>query len=558
MVSRKQRFLIKAVFLATSITVMLAEDAAKRFFPDDPMWSEPEPHASGQVAVRKVDDLYDFLANSYVTPRKAAKRGPQPARGVNTLGEVPDSAWYTNRHWRRHMSTPELVQGPGNTTPPDMNGTWRVVSAKSNGVTPGFVIEDSRKNRYVIKFDPVEFPEMASAADVIGSKFFYALGYHTPENYVVHFRRDHLALSGGITWKDSGGKKHPLTDQVIDQMLKPLPQEPSGGYRALASRWIPGEIVGPFSYVGTRSDDPNDLVPHEDRRDLRGLAVFSAWMNHTDTRQINSMDTLVSENGRQYLKHYLLDFGSILGSDGNSAKDPRLGHEYTIASKQEAVQMVTLGFYVPRWMRSRYPNLRGAGVFDSESFDPLSWRPSYPNPAFVMMDREDAFWAAKQVAAFTDDEIRAVVKTGEFSDPRTADWIADCLIKRRDKIGRAWFSQVLPLDNFRVEDGSLAFDDLRAKYGFGPAQAYDVRWYSYDNATDGMQALPGAGGKKIPAAAEAHYLAAAISCSGSSDGACSTPVTVYVRQASSSFEIVGLVRRPAEKIAGTKLPADGK
>ena len=72
------------------------------------------------------------------------------------------------------------------------------------------------------------------------------------------------------------------------------------------------------------------------------------------------------------------------------------------------------------------------------------------------MDREDAFWAAKQVAAFTDDEIRAIVATGELSDPRASDWIAECLIKRRDKIAAAWFPKVLPLNNFHVADGKLA------------------------------------------------------------------------------------------------------
>ena len=29
---------------------------------------------------------------------------------------------------------------------------------------------------------------MASAADVISSKFLYALGYNVPENYIVRFR----------------------------------------------------------------------------------------------------------------------------------------------------------------------------------------------------------------------------------------------------------------------------------------------------------------------------------------------------------------------------------
>ena len=80
--------------------------------------------------------------------------------------------------------------------------------------------------------------------------------------------------------------------------------------------------MGPFSYEGMRTDDPNDIVPHEDRRELRGLRVFAAWLNHHDTRSINSMDTLVEENGIRYLKHYLLDFGSILGSAGFAPKDP--------------------------------------------------------------------------------------------------------------------------------------------------------------------------------------------------------------------------------------------
>ena len=63
------------------------------------------------------------------------------------------------------------------------------------------------------------------------------------------------------------------------------------------------------------------------------------------------------------------------------------------------MQVATLGFYLPKWARVAYPKIRGVGFFDYESFDPISWKPTYPNPAFLRMDREDAFWAAKQVAA---------------------------------------------------------------------------------------------------------------------------------------------------------------
>src|SRR5262249_40411922 len=228
------------------------------------------------------------------------------------------------------------------------------------------------------------------------------------------------------------------------------PSRPAVTYRSMASRFIAGKLVGPFSYDGTRSDDPNDIYPHEDRRELRGLAVFAAWLNHHDTRSIHSMDSLVTENGVPYLKHYLLDFGSTLGSNGTGPKHPWSGHQYTIDNKAAAVQMVTFGFYLPRWERTSYPKLTGVGRFDSWPFHPLSWKPNYPNPSFLVMDQADAFWAAKQVAAFSDAEIRALVETGEFSDPRAADWITRCLIERRDKIAAAWYSRVLPLDNFQV------------------------------------------------------------------------------------------------------------
>src|SRR5262249_18334624 len=218
------------------------------------------------------------------------------------VGEVPVNAWYTNRHAFRRMSIADLRRGPGNATPPLQTGQWTIVGAKSDGVTPGFIIEDTNENRYLLKFDPPKNHELCSAADRIGSKFFYALGYFTPENYIVHFHRKDLTIPAGATWRDSGGRKHPLTMQAIDDMLRPQPKGPDGTYRALASRFVQGQAIGPFSYRGTRSDDPNDTIPHEDRRVLRGLRVFAAWLNHHDTRSVNSMDTLVAEDGRQYLK----------------------------------------------------------------------------------------------------------------------------------------------------------------------------------------------------------------------------------------------------------------
>ena len=187
--------------------------------------------------------------------------------------------------------------------------------------------------------------------------------------------------------------------------------------------------------------------------------------------------------------------------------------------------------------------MTGVGLFDAWSFNPLQWKPEVPNPAFLMMDRADAFWAARQVAAFTDDEIRAMVETGKLSDPRAADWIADCLIKRRDKIAQAWFSKVLALDRFRVENGRLAFDDLSASDGTGTPRSYDVHWSTYDNDHGVLTPLSNVSGTKLPPAPSAtEYLAATIRCPAKPAESCPDPVTVYFRRSGTGFQVVGVDR----------------
>ena len=140
-------------------------------------------------------------------------------------------------------------------------------------------------------------------------------------------------------------------------------------------------------------------------------------------------------------------------------------------------------------------------------------------------------------------KFRAMVETGKLSDPRAADWIADCLIKRRDKIAQAWFSKVLALDRFRVADGRLAFDDLSASYETGTPRSYDVHWSTYDNDHGVLTPLSNASGTKLPPAPSAtEYLAATIRCAANPAESCPDPVTVYLRRSGTGFQVVGIDR----------------
>ena len=72
----------------------------------------------------------------------------------------------------------------------------KIISAKTEGITPGFLVEDSTGERYLLKFDPLTNPEMNSGADMLGPKLFHALGYNTPENYLVHLHPERLVVTG--------------------------------------------------------------------------------------------------------------------------------------------------------------------------------------------------------------------------------------------------------------------------------------------------------------------------------------------------------------------------
>lgn len=524
----QQRLLGAALLLAA------APLAAQKFYPDDPLPREPKPIPVTKPLNRKINDYYDFFQNTFWEADKQQKKehDPSPSRAVNTLGEVPDSAWFTHRIGSREMTTDELVRGPGESHAP-ADGPWTVLSGKNEGITPGLVIRDSAGRRYFLKFDPKTNPDMASAADIIGSKLFYDLGYNTPENYIVTFDRARLRIGENSKYRKPDGRDRQMKDTDLGDVLQKVPHDGEGRYRGLASLMVAGDIIGPFHYSGTRRDDPNDIVPHELRRDLRGLYVFAAWLNHTDTKSINSLDTVATDAaGVKFVKHYLIDFGAILGSDSFEPKSPRAGNVYLYDFKPAAWQFLSLGLYVPRWMRADYPHLPEVGHFEYETFDPEHWRNNYPNPAFDQRTPGDTYWAAKKVMAFGDDALRAVVRTGRFSDPKAAEWITRCLIERRNRIGRAFFNDVLPLDDFALRNGSLAFDDLAVKYGFAPARRYSVEWSVFDNRSMRKQAIAGATSFAVPRV-RAEYLAAEIR-----SGDPAKTVTVYLR----GEEVVGIDR----------------
>jgi hypothetical protein len=510
-----------------------------KFYPDDPIEKIPPPVNVGKLPEFDVGALYDFFVESFSSRNPPAT----PSRGFNTLGEVPDSAWFTNRHGRKRMSAAELQCGPCGPTGPV--APFTVVGAKLGGVTPGFRMTDANGVLFFVKPDPPDHPELSTGADVIGSRFFYAIGYNTPENYIVQIDLRELKISPKATTRGAGGRRRQITTRDLRGYLYNSPRQKDGKYRMIASRVVPGESIGPFRYLGTRSDDPNDLIPHEQRRDLRGLQVFCAWLNHTDAKAENSLDAVVEQGGHRFVRHYLIDFGSAFGSDGDMPKNARFGNAYVVPETRAALfDMGTFGADVKPWESANYGHYKSVGRFQAKVFDQGTWVSNYPNPAFIRRQPDDEYWAAKIVMSFSREDIRTIVQTGQYSDPGAVDYLVEVLAERREKIGRACFSRVLPLDNFEVVDDTLRFDDLAVKYGLAGAVHYKVSWFRFNNQTQQSDAIPGAVASfRLPAevssAPDKTYFSAVVT--GPLED--KKTVTVYLNRRGGQWKLVGIDRR---------------
>jgi hypothetical protein len=404
-------------------------------------------------------------------------------------------------------------------------------------------MEDAKGRTFFVKVDPKSNPEMATGADVIVSRFLHAIGYNVPENYILHTRLSEMRVSAKAEITMGNGRSRKMTGSDFQQIEKAIPHYSDGSVRIMASLKVEGESVGPFDYEGMRRDDPNDLTLHENRRDLRALYVFFAWLNNTDARAGNTYDAIVHEGGVSFIKHYLIDFGSSLGSDGDGPKDARIGHEFMIAKPRDALRsIVTLGFAPRRWERIDYPNLPSVGRFSAGAFDPDRWASDYPNPAFLSRQPQDDFWAAERVMSFSSDDIRAMVETGQFTDPAATEYLTSTLVERRDMIGRTFFAKVLPVDNFRVENNELKFDDLAFQHELSTAQQFEVRWFEFDNMTGQRTLISPTPSARLPLevqkAAPGSYYSALID--SPSDRRKS--VTVTLRRTPTGYRIVGCSR----------------
>ncbi len=406
------------------------------------------------------------------------------AANANSMDEVPESSWFRPRPLP--LTSGESL---GACKPEDMltgevpDGTWTIDHGKDNGASLGFRVDVPGKGLYMLKADQPDNPELASGASVIGAAMYDAAGFYTSCEQIVVIKKSQLKLAPGLTTTSNAGITKPFDDKALDAVLATATPVGQGGFRMQASKWLPGLTLGPFRYVGTRGDDPNDVIAHEDRRELRGSRILAAWMSHWDAREQNSMDLWFATNAKEkrsspgFVRHYIIDTSDSLGGGIKSRTISRkLGYAYAMSIPDMVVDFVTLGVIKRPWEGAEItPGHEKFGVFASRDFDPQGWRGLYPNPAMVRMTERDAAWMARIIARFTREDVTAIVASGKFADPSDTAYLTNILLERQQRILARYLTRLSPLADVHTVGKQICALDLARSTHTLPAEQFHYR-----------------------------------------------------------------------------------
>jgi hypothetical protein len=391
------------------------------------------------------------------------------AVNANSLDEVPDSAWFTGRLGVRPFTIEELKRGackPEQMLKPEQvaDGAWLIDKGKTNGASEGFRVKIPEQGKYLFKSD-APLKERPSAASVIGAAAYHAVGFNTSCEQVVFFKPSVLKLKEGLRSSANFQAAKNFDEQALHEILKKLSRK-GDAVRMQASAWLSGRPIGPFRYEGTRDDDPNDVISHERRRELRGGRLLAAWLDHFDAREQNTMDAWETDGkapdapGR--VVHYYLDTSDCLGSewawDGISR---RLGRSYVFDWGDVISDFATLGLRRRSWeLVQRTPGREQFGYFEYQHFVPEDWKMEYPNAAFSRMTERDGAWMARILSRFTPEMVVALAELGQFADPGDTAHIAHVLEQRLQRILLRYLTKLSPIADLNVVGKTLCGTDL--------------------------------------------------------------------------------------------------
>ena len=479
------------------------------------------------------------------------------ARNINTIDEVPDSSWFTNRILARPLSVDEAARGPltGNGS-----GAWHLDGRSGPsrpGPRPASPCATRRGRLWFVSFDaqgairkrrPARFssPTRSSGRSATGRS------------------RTTWSRCGPISWSSP----RPRRSAAVRQGAADAAQRPRGGAAArrtaaptaAIARWRPARCRASRSAASAITARVPTIrttsVPHEHRRELRALKVFGAWTNLVDMKAGNTLDALIDRKTAAAWCVTTCRMSARRSAPAPTGRTSTTRAGNTCSRRSHAEAAVHLRLLHSAVADDAYVDNPAIGRFEGTDFDPPAWKPRVPTAAFLRARADDTFWAARRVMAFSDDLIRAIVKTGQLQRsgrPR------QLLGGRADPAARQ--------DRPRVSDRGQSGGRRRARrqrradvratprsaagVAKPPAGGYVVHWARFDNATGtatglGTSTADESGRTQAPASLPTDpgaYLRIEIRAVQPEHPVWGTPVSAFFRR-DQGWRLVGLERIP--------------
>lgn len=433
----------------------------------------PVPERNDFDEILQVSDVYLrrplFDALSPVDPPDAAD--------VNALDEVPASSWYRPpRQLAEILADPEVPLG-GPPEPP-----FALVDDPPSLGSAGtrIAIVDRRGARYELARDTERRPELITGAAVVGSRLLRGLGYRTPDVFLLDLAPADVGLERPLLAAKAPGEEPlptPPTDAQRAARAKRVAASFAGGaparegrYRVSATRWPVGIDVGITPDFGTRGDDNNDLIAHNDRRTLRALSIFGSFLAFDGFGVRRTRDVYVGERGRGFLRHYVVNMERSLGA--MSVVDPLPVYHPLDGPRGDGTiaNLLLLGFAPSARPVATQRKFLALGTIGPLA-NPKGMDTALPYGPFVRLTRADGYWAAKRIQALlaTPSTLEAIVDAGRFSEPGARDELLFLLRLRARQVVGYWFHRTTPIEILGTEDKRLVLRDEAIAGGYAPA-----------------------------------------------------------------------------------------
>jgi hypothetical protein len=231
---------------------------------------------------------------------------------------------------------------------------------------------------------------------------------------------------------------------------------------------------------GVRKDDPNDRIPHEDRRELRALSIIYAFLNLSDVDPDHVVDSYAKPG---IVRHQFRDLEGALAAGGTGPgvtswwRDTAMRRGWTDRQGLEGMFYGAAGADYARFLRRMHGLDTVIGSLEP-SVDPLGFSFLYPLAAFGRLDAADQAWAARLLLKLDDRLIAAAVSAaGHPTDD--AEALARMLSARRQSAARAVLAQTSPFGMPAPRKTDVCIPDLAVAHGLPAAQKYEVEGAPY-------------------------------------------------------------------------------